>query len=98
MKLLKDFNRLQFLPRISANKLETNERPCTLFGRRKAVRKRRLASSDVKMTRTAMTQETCDAASKCLNRNNGDPDDRADKIQTLEGMAKVIGALAMRFC
>lgn len=36
-----------------------------------------------------MTQETCDAASKCLNRNNGDPDDRGDKIQPLEGMSKV---------
>lgn len=49
------------------------------------------------MTRAAMTQETCDAASKCLNRNNGDPDDRADKIQTFEGMAKVnvIGALLL---
>lgn len=36
-----------------------------------------------------VTQETRDAASKCLNRNNGDPDDRADKIQLFEGMVKV---------
>lgn len=43
---------------------------------------------DVKMTRAAMTQETCDAASKCLNGNNGDPDDRTDKMQTLEGMVE----------
>jgi len=41
------------------------------------------------MTRAGMTQETCDAASKCLNRNNGDPDDQADKIQLFEGMVKV---------
>lgn len=35
-----------------------------------------------------VTQETHDAASKCLTRSNGDPDDRADKIQAFEGMAK----------
>jgi len=41
------------------------------------------------MTRAEVTQETCDAASKCLNRNNGDPDDRTDKIQLFEGIVKV---------
>lgn len=41
------------------------------------------------MIRARVTQETRDAASKCLNRNNGDPDDRADKIQPFEGMVKV---------
>lgn len=47
------------------------------------------SSSNITKWRAGVTQETCDAASKCLNRNNSDPDDRADKIQPFEGMVKV---------
>jgi len=61
----------------------------------------RLVFKHHEMTRAGVTQETCDAASKCLNRNNGDPDDRADKIQLFEGMVRVtitvtVQVLAMR--
>lgn len=55
----------------------------------KSNRRWRLVFKHHKMTRAGVTQETCDAASKCLNRNNSDPDDRADKIQPFEGMVKV---------